>query len=253
MDKLLRSFCLRGFREKSLFKAIQKNKETFYQMFNPSNLQDCKDEFLNLLSQLSLSGKAITEGERVKGQEGEGVTAARQIGGENAGMDTSDGKDKQMEVTGQKVSLGESSQQEKAKKEENADDKSDSDESSDSDSDSSSSSDSSESGGVKPRLSTSSRSSNLILRSHLAVSLRAAHKIPQVGVFDPVFLELVDQFAVKVLEYVEGMEDRLFVAQLHEEVRNGWGWMWACSNILIIKNSKGLPVYFWSNSKYVPP
>ena len=225
MDKLLRSFCLRGYREKSLFKAIQKNKETFYRMFDPSNLGECKEEFQNLLSRLSVSNKAIAGGadgaEKAKGrsvQGSEGVTH-KVDGAENDDMDTSDGKDKPADVSGESAPCGESSQEQNAAdKAENAD-KSDSDDSSDSDSSSSSSSsDSSESGGAKPRLSTSSRSSNLILRSHLAVSLKSAHEIPLAGVFDPEFLELVDQFALKVLEYVEGMEDRLFVAQLHEEV-----------------------------------
>ena len=81
---------------------------------------------------------------------------------------------------------------------------------------------------TKPRLSTSSRSSNLILRSQLAVPLSHAHQVPASGIFDPLFAELVNQFSLRVLEYVEGMEDRLFTAQLHEEVRSGRGqWVWS--------------------------
>lgn len=229
MDKLLRSFCLRGYREKSLFKAIQKNKETFYRMFDPSNLQECKEEFQNLLSRLSIPDKTVAEGTdgKAKGQESE--EAVQKVDGaqENTDdMDTSNGRDNLADVSGASAPCGEDSQQQDSNdKSQNADkaenaDKSDSDESSDSDSSSSSSSsDSSENRGAKPRLSTSSRNSNLVLRSHLAVSLKSAHEIPLAGVFDPEFLELVDQFALKVLEYVESMEDRLFVAQLHEEVR----------------------------------
>ena len=112
------------------------------------------------------------------------------------------------------------------------DEKSDSDDSSDSDSSSSSSSSSSNTrssqdeedevaGMTKPRLSSStskSENSSLISRQN-SVLIKHVHKIPLSGIFDPTFTELVDQFSLKVLEYLENVEKRLFIAELQKELR----------------------------------
>lgn len=126
-------------------------------------------------------------------------------------------------------------------KDEVADDKSDSDDNS-SDSDSSSSSLSSpnpnssqeedeeedddkavEPKVPKPRLSsaTNSQRGSVSTFHQMSISLYSSHHIPESGIFDPEFTELADQFALKVLEYLEEVCDRLFTARLHNEVRRG--------------------------------
>ena len=49
VDKLLRTLCIRGFREKSLYKALQKNKETIANSIDPVNLNECERSFKELL------------------------------------------------------------------------------------------------------------------------------------------------------------------------------------------------------------
>ena len=236
IEKLVRSFCLRGFREKTLFKSIQKTKDTFSRIFDPSNLRDCGGEFQDLLSSLSIDSRSVTgeEARKMSGEESESeanprseVAGDKMEEGSGGGQESPSVEDMQVDPSEPKATPTEETEG-GGTEDENGnekEDKSDSDESTDSDSSSSSSSSNSQTSSdrtvSKPRLSTTSSrgtSSNLIGRSKLEVSLRNVHLVPHVGVFDPVFAELVEQFAVKVLEYVESMEDRLFVAQLHEEV-----------------------------------
>ena len=263
IDKLLRSFCLRGYREKSLFKALQKSKETFPRIFDPSNLKDCEVAFNSLLNQLS-TNSVKSASNSLQRNDSEATSSA----GDSADMDVekTDSKSAAVEedserkeadidtnsgVEGMQVdpqqsdadkkssspALGEESESkigEGSGGSREKDNDSASDDSSDSETSSSSSSSSAahhssqeEEGEEenrdkavpekKKRLSSSG--SNLILCSQLAIPMKPVHKVPPSGVFDPVFSELADQFALKVLEYVEGTEDRLFVAKLHEEVR----------------------------------
>lgn len=164
-----------------------------------------------------MSGEEIGSGTDLRG---EGVTDKMEEGSEGGGESSSV---EEMQIDPSEPKTTPTADAEGDTIEDEKDDQFDSDESTDSDSSSSSSSNSQASSDgvvVKPRLSTTSSrgGSNLIGRSQLEVSLRNVHLVPQVGVFDPMFYELEEQFAVKVLEYVESMEDRLFVAQLHEEV-----------------------------------
>ena len=115
--------------------------------------------------------------------------------------------------------------------------KSDSEDSSDSDSSSSSSSSSSSNahssqdeddditGMNKPCLSssTSKPDDSCLISQQSSVLIQHVHKIPLSGIFDPVLTELVDQYSLKVLEYLENIEKRLFIAELHKEVRKVQG------------------------------
>ena len=260
IDKLLRSFCLRGYREKSLFKALQKSKETFPRIFDPSNLKDCEVAFHSLLSHLGTNCvKSVSNSQRGNDSEatssaGDGATnmdiektdgksaAEKEEEGERkeADVDTSSGlEDMQIDLDPHRSdadkrpsspALGEEVENNNGESTREKDNDSASDDSSDSDSSSSSSSSSTAHHSSQEEEGDESKdkavpekkqrlSSSGIMCSQLAVSTKPIHKIPPSGVFDPVFTELADQLALKVLEYVEGTEDRLFVAKLHEEVR----------------------------------
>ena len=46
--------------------------------------------------------------------------------------------------------------------------------------------------------------------------------IPTSGVYDPPFPRVAYQALQRVIEYIDGMQTRLFTARLHTEVRMGW-------------------------------
>ena len=72
----------------------------------------------------------------------------------------------------------------------------------------------------KPRLSsTTSRRESVSVFHQMSISLHPSHQVPEGGVFDPEFPEIADQYALKVLEYLEEVSDRLGTAQLQNEVR----------------------------------
>jgi len=73
----------------------------------------------------------------------------------------------------------------------------------------------------KPRLSsTTSRRESVSVFHQMSISLHPTHQVPEGGVFDPEFPELAEQYALKVLEYLEEVSDRLATAQLQNEVRS---------------------------------
>ncbi len=283
IDSLLHSFCLRGFREKVLFKALQKNKDILSRLFEPNTLKECSVSFEDLLKQLdcnqsSKSGNvAKSPGEEVEkmetGDEGKeseksddrtghkkgnvkldlpGVDGSKEstpskVGGkglkdakDEAGGNNGSSSKSSTSDSSSSSSSGSTSPIEQAHKKDPSttqdadDDKSDSDDNS-SDSDSSSSSASSshddddedeeekEVVGValkKPRLSSANSMRESVSTFHqMSISLRHAHKVPETGVFDPEFPELIDQYALKVLEYLEEVSERLATAQLQNEVR----------------------------------
>ena len=233
IEKLLRSFCLRGYREKTLFKALQKNKETISRIFDSSYLQECSESFNALISQLNSelkSNEIVTEdsSEKMEVDEmKEEVEKKKNVDGDGAneeGKVKDEVQQKDMELAGgNSHSTSSGNQNEIPKK----DEKSDSEDSSDSDSTSSSSSSNARSSQeddevtktTKTQLPLSpSKTENNSIFAQTAISLKPVHKIPQSGVFNPTFVELSEQFALKVLEYMEGVESRLFVAQLQQEV-----------------------------------
>ena len=214
MEQLLHSFCLRGFREKGLFKALQKNKESLSRVFDPSNLKDCEMAFGSLLKQLCYHDTASDKIHQDMSMEG--VNVANKIGEEGIKSESEQRNRNDSETDDLKMDVEESPIVDpEAQKEDSSDN---SDDSSDSDSSSSSSSSNTQSsqGGEdvpKPRLSSSSSA----IFAQSTISLKHVHKISVSGIFDEDFIELSDQFSLKVLEYLEGIESRLFAAQLQEE------------------------------------
>ncbi len=155
----------RGYREKGLYKALQKNKELIAQTLNPAPLTECEASFSRLVAMVTASMEA--EGTREGGDEErssdeETLESDETLVAEVEEMETESGQ---------------------------------------------------------PGSSQTLRSTNETRQSgHVTSSAAEVVALGEVGVYDPMFPQLVFEAAMQVLEYLEGMQDRLATARLHVEV-----------------------------------
>ena len=181
----------RGYREKGLYKSLQKNKELILKLLDPNTLEEISASFDRLLS--SLSTEATEEG-------GEGGVSLK----EKASTDrTSECSSRDSEGPAS-VTGGENSSSE-----------TDSDETDGSETE----------GGRTSRssLCTSTKQQPMpsqpdITNHNSAGFSRLTNQIPVSGVYDPPFPGIVFHAVLEVMKYIDGMQSRLFAARLHAEV-----------------------------------
>ena len=213
MDKLLRTLCLRGFREKGLYKALQKNKEIIAGAVSPANLSQCEQLFKELLD--------AHENDKLLPS----VTSSNSSSSSSSDSDSSD------ESSGDGVKSDESEEEEV--KMETADgvegvkDKSegDRDESMDTALDQRSKEDTmaqspppSEEEGKSSVVAPSADQRAEPTNQDTAAASQKSSIVPSSGVYDPTYPSMTLHFAVKVMEYIEAMQLRLITASLAVEV-----------------------------------
>jgi len=173
----------RGYREKGLYKSLQKNKELILKLLQPNKLDEIGVSFDRLLSSLSTEAteeegvadvpikEKLSTDERASRDSEEPVSvtggensSGKTVDNENVGDETVDHETVDHETSG-----GEASMQ------------------------------------LEPEITNHSNAGP----SHLT------NKIPVSGVYDPPFPGAVVQAVLDVMEYIDGMQSRLFAARLH--------------------------------------
>lgn len=209
IDRLLRTLCIRGFREKGLYKALQKNKDLITSSINPTNLNDCESSFKELLvahknnkllpsitsssssssSSSNSSSDDESSGEGVKSEESE--EAEEETNGDKVvGSDRGEGvKSESKATTGELMDTTPADVEEKSSAAVPSNQQRTTDASSD--------------GGNK---------------STLAVAAKQQCEIPASGIYDPTYPGMTLHVAFKVMEYLEALQQRLITASLAVEV-----------------------------------
>lgn len=171
----------RGYREKGLYKSLQKNKELILKLLEPNRLDEIGVSFDRLLSSLSTEAteeegvedvpikEKLSTDERASQDSEEPVSVT---GGENSSGETVHNENVGDETVDHETSGGEASMQ------------------------------------LEPEMTNHSNAGP----SHLT------NKVPVSGVYDPPFPGAMVQAVLDVMEYIDGMQSRLFAARLHTEV-----------------------------------
>lgn len=225
MDKLLRTLCIRGFREKSLYKALQKNKETIANSINPINLNECERSFKELLdahrnnkllpsvtsSNSSSSSSSDSDsdddssGEGVKSDSSEdeevNVESSDKEGGGGVKDESDAGEMMDTAATNEQKIPGSSS--ERKTPQEGEREKSD------------------ELGVPSNHQRTGveeGEGEGEGGESGAVAKRQCSNEVPSSGVYDPTYPSMTLYVAVKVMDYLEAMQQRLITASLAVEV-----------------------------------
>ena len=211
IDRLLRTLCIRGFREKGLYKALQKNKEFIASSVNPANLNECERLFKELLvahqnnkvlpsiTSSNSSSSSSSDSDSDDDSSGEGVKS-EESGEDEVKMETSDKDEGGRDETSASESMDIADNQKPNETELPS---------------------SSEEKPFNEVPSGNTDNSNLqreeTTDSGTETKPRAS-EIPPSGVYDPTYPSMTLHVAVKVMEYLEAMQQRLFTANLNVEV-----------------------------------
>lgn len=229
MDKLLRTLCIRGFREKSLYKALQKNKEAIANSIDPVNLNECERSFKELLdahrnnkllpsvtsSNSSSSSSSDSDsdddssGEGVKSDSSEdeevNVESSDKEGGAGGGKDESDAGEVMDTAATNEPKVPGTSSEGKTSQEGGGGggggEKSD------------------ELGVPSSHQRTGVEEGEGEREESGAVTKhQCSSEVPSSGVYDPTYPSMTLYVAVKVMDYLEAMQQRLITASLAVEV-----------------------------------
>lgn len=225
IDRLLRTLCIRGFREKGLYKALQKNKDFITSSIDPTNLNECEGSFKELLvahknnkllpsvTSSSSSSSSSSNSSSDDESSGEGVKSEESEEPEEETsnkMDTSGGEEGVKLKT--KASAGESMDTKATSDDEKLKEKGTTSSSSSS---SSTSTDEEKSSVVAP--SNHQRTTEAADGDTTVATVQGC-EIPASGVYDPTYPSMTLHVAVKVMEFLEGLQERLITASLAVEV-----------------------------------
>ncbi len=225
MDKLLRTLCIRGFREKSLYKALQKNKETISTSIDPVNLNECERSFKELLdahrnnkllpsvtsSNSSSSSSSDSDsdndssGEGVKSDssedEGVNVESSDKEGGGGVKDESDTGELMDTATTNEQRVPGTSSEGKMSQQE------------------------GGEGSEKRDELGVPSNHQRTVVEEvegggegGAVMVKRQCSEVPSSGVYDPTYPSMTMYVAVKVMDYLEAMQQRLITASLAIEV-----------------------------------
>lgn len=210
MDKLLRTLCIRGFREKGLYKALQKNKETIASSLDPANLNECASRFKELLdahrnnkllpsvTSSSSSSSSSSDSDSDNDSSGEGV--------------------KSDDSENEEVNMESSDKGERVKDETDTGEAMDIPNSEPKPTETSSEVKPSEEGERCPGSALPNRQRTEVEGEGNALMKRQCSEVPAAGVYDPTYPSMTLYVAVKVMEYLEAMQQRLITANLAAEV-----------------------------------
>ena len=197
---------MRGYREKGLYKSLQKHKDVISKAMYPKFLQECERWFKSLLesmqnSRVPSSGDFHVKKNSVLSEKDSKMEVSSEEGGsdERVKMDVSseDG-----------VTMEESSKQEQTQHKQTSGEEANR---SENDRESPSLHKTSEAYHSEPLHDTNKKSTSQCTNS--------SSPIPESGVYDPMFLEYSAQAEIQVLEYLESIQDRLITAALNREVK----------------------------------
>ena len=221
VDKLLRTLCIRGFREKSLYKALQKNKETIANSISPVNMNECEKRFKELLD-AHRNNKLLPS-----------VTSSNSSSSSSSDSDSDDDSSgegvKSDSSEDEEVNVESSDKEERVKDETDADEVMDTAASDQKIAGMSSEGKTSQEEGKEGEKSGKSMPSN-DQRSETehgggesggGVVKRQCSEVPPSGVYDPTYPSMTLYMAMKVMEYLEAMQQRLVTASLAVEVSEG--------------------------------
>lgn len=224
IDRLLRTLCIRGFREKGLYKALQKNKDLITGSINPTNLNDCERLFKELLfahknnkllpsvtsssssssSSSNSSSDDESSGEGVKSEESE--EAEEETNGDK--IDISDrGEGVKSEIKATTGELMDTMPADGDKKLNEAVTKP-----------SNSSSDEEKPSTSAPSNQQRTTDTSGGSDSTTGVTAKQVCEVPASGIYDPTYPSMTLHVAFKVMEYLEALQQRLITASLAVEV-----------------------------------
>jgi hypothetical protein len=226
VDKLLRTLCIRGFREKSLYKALQKNKETIATSIDPVNLNECERSFKELLdahrnnkllpsvtsSNSSSSSSSDSDsdddssGEGVKSDSSEdeevNVESSDKEGGGGVKDENDTGELMDTATTNEQKDPGTSSEGKMSQQQEGGEGREKCDELGVPSNHQRTGVEEVEGGGE----------GGAVMVKH------QCSEVPSSGVYDPTYPSMTMYVAVKVMDYLEAMQQRLITASLAVEV-----------------------------------
>ena len=230
IDQFLRTLCVRGFREKSLYKALQKNKEIIAGSVNPDSLKDCEKMFKELLV-AHQNNKLLPSVTSSNSSSSSSSSSDSDDDSSGEGVKSEDSEEEEAEESSNKMdTLTERDERVKSKNATDTDeamDTSSGDKKPKEDVATSSSSTSSSSTSSEDDKSSAVASSNERTKdqanngpgdSTVAVGTPRGCEVPTSGVYDPTYPSMTLHVAVKVMEYLEAMQQRLITASLAVEV-----------------------------------
>lgn len=235
VDRLLRTLCIRGFREKGLYKALQKNKEIIAGSVNPASLKECEDSFKELLvahqnnkllpsiTSSNSSSSSSSSSDSDDDSSGEGVKSEESDEEDNNNDDKMDASERDDGVKIKNNSDASTGEHVDATSADNNDQNTKEKVTTSSSSSSSSAALSEQDnpsavGRTNHQQRTPAKQSSDQVTVAPPTSATPTTQIPASGIYDPTYPNMTLHVAVKVMEYIEAMQQRLITASLSVEV-----------------------------------
>lgn len=197
VDRFLRTLCIRGYREKGLYKALQKHKDVISKAMRPRYLHECSKLFKNLLESMKIGESSSSNSSGDKREIEKAVN-----GDEEVKMDVpSDEGVKEDETDADGLRMDIPSEQEQASLSDKEDVETEKEEQKPS-----------------PDRNPEKQPPPEHLPTKGSTVQSTSRPIPESGVYDPQFLEYSLQVEIQALEYLEGIQERLVNATLNKEV-----------------------------------